>query len=84
MSGRGTGRFTRNGDVFTRAETHATGCHATRFEMLYEPNTSPVRARLCRTYVGESICEAATTQTLAWDFGPALRANGATEVVFVP
>jgi hypothetical protein len=75
--------FKRTGDVVTRKETWAGGCpKGPVFTLAYQPGPKQLEVRLCYDPTKDT-CKAQQTAELSWDLGSALKAAGATKLVWV-
>jgi hypothetical protein len=72
-----------DGKVSLAAVAYGCGCPTGPvFTLVYEPKTSPLRARVCKDQTRDR-CEMACTKTFEWDLSAELKEAGARDVLFV-
>lgn len=63
--------------------TEHGGCNISRYALLYEPGTSPLRLRVCASAPPPVDCPATVRDTASWEIAPLLQQTGATRAVLV-
>ena len=76
-------QFKVSGTVVSGSFVHG-GCNPGSYALVYEPNTSPLRVRVCAKRAAPSKCPAMVNDGAKWDVAPLLKANNATAVTIVP